>query len=205
MSLRDALSRFGNYLVQSEVDAGVRDPITKDFYSPVSGAQTGFFGPDVSSKSVLDDFSSARSLKDMPSSDDPPPSGGRSFVSRPAIPEYINAEFAKIYGMDLATAYQEALANTAHQREVQDLKAAGLNPVLSTRYGGASGVSGAQVLSSVSSRGSSGSSEDSTSPLKLISGLAILAGTVAGIATKRPSIGYAVNSAVTSLSKVLDF
>ena len=66
MSLRDALSRFGNYLVQSEVDAGIRDPITKDFYDPISGAQTGFFGPDVSSKSVLDDFASARSLKDAP-------------------------------------------------------------------------------------------------------------------------------------------
>lgn len=204
MSLLDALSRFGNYLVQSEVDAGVRDPITKDFYDPVSGAQTGFFGPDVSSKSVLDDFASARSLKDNPNLDSPP-SGGSGFPARPVLPEYINAEFAKIYGMDTATAYQEALANTAHQREVQDLKAAGLNPVLSTRYGGASGVSGAQVLSSGSSSRGSGSSDDSTSPLKLISGLAILAGTVAGIATKRPSIGYAVNSAVTSLSKVLDF
>lgn len=39
--------------------------------------------------------------------------------------------------------WQERLANTAHQREIADLKAAGLNPVLSAKLQGAAVPSGA--------------------------------------------------------------
>lgn len=53
------------------------------------------------------------------------------------------ANAASAASVDKQMEFQERMSSSAHQREVSDLRAAGLNPILSAKYGGASSPSGA--------------------------------------------------------------
>lgn len=102
---------------------------------------------------------------------------------------------AQQFGMDQQTAYAEHMANTAHQREVADLRAAGLNPVLGVGSG-ASGVTG-----HIATSGSS--AQKSLNGDFIVDAIGATAAVVTAILTKNPAYGYMAGNAVNAVGDMI--
>lgn len=85
--------------------------------------------------------------------------------------------------------FEKEMSNTAYQRAIEDMKKAGLNPLLAYSQGGANMSSTAVGSSTPASRTPSSGGDVGS----VINGTAKLIQVIAGLVTKKPKFGFGKN------------
>lgn len=133
-------------------------PPTQLYSSPTSGSSAALSSSDLFSGSISGLLKEIQSLTDKNNQWSAEQAQKQMDFQQASADKAMKFEHDEA---DLSRKWQEYMSNTAHQREIKDLQAAGLNPVLSATGGQGAPVTSGATASGYSGQGAKGDTDTS--------------------------------------------